>query len=164
MGVYMMLMTDPDEISPNEDLVNEFRLAHGDLEVVRNARDKVCRAIPSDSQLTICRELVRRGVWPHHYGIYGDGFLELRNAFRAPWAARGCAVLLEQWGIGGSTSKANQIYLNVVRQLGRHAAMLDVVLEAGRSAERHALHDKYKDAIEALVRLMDEERKKAQEE
>lgn len=150
-------------ISPDEDLVTKERLAKGDLEVVENQRGKISRAIPSDSQLTICRELVRRGVWPHHYGIYGDGFLELRNAFRAPWAARGCAVLLEQWGIGVSNSKANQIYLNIIRKLGRHRLMIEAVLEQERAAERYFLHEKYKDAIEVLVTLMDEERTKAEE-
>ena len=84
------------EIQPTEDLITNERLAKGDLEVTYNPRDKINRAIPKD--LTIVKELVRRGFFPQYYEIYGVGLLELRAAFRSPQSVRSNAVLTSQWG------------------------------------------------------------------
>lgn len=158
-------MIDPDEIGPNEDLVSPERLAKGDLEVVRNARGKVCRAMPAAEHLTIIKELVRRGVMPHHYEIYGVGFLELRTAFRAPWAVRSAAVLLEQWGKGVSVSSAGTIYLNVCKGLNyKRVGVVEHVLEERKEFERRDFHDVYKECFERLIELMDEEREKVNKE
>jgi hypothetical protein len=149
-------MIDSDEISPHEDLINPWRLAKGDLEVVKNAKGKVSRAIPSDSQLTICKELVRRGVWPHHYGIYGDGFLELRNAFRAPGAYSRSAALLEIFGLSGTGGTAADIYIAVCKKAGsKRITILEYVLEQSRIMERFNHHDEYKDSMEILIVHMD---------
>ncbi len=151
------------DIDPSEDLITPARLAKGDLAVATNLRGKISRAIPAN--LTIAKELIRRRVFPYHYEIYGVGFLELRNAFRAPWAVRSSAVLLEQWGVGVSCSKANEVYENVCRRLGlRRIWVIEFVLEQMKDREDAQRHDMYKDCFDHLIEAMDEERSKLQQE
>lgn len=158
------------DISPDEDLVTPERRAKGDLEVVINIRGKVSRAIPA--RLTILKDLIQRGVTPYHYEIYATGFLELRNAFRSPWAVRSSAVLLEQWGIGVSNGQADSIYQAVCRGIGSsRIEIIQYVSEAqerriGRSKPREVERRRevltgYKEALERLVHIMDEERERA---
>lgn len=154
---------DPHEIPPDEDLITKARLAKGDLMVAKNLRGKVCRAIPM--KLTLIKELIRRDVFPYHFEIYAVGFLELRNAFRAPWAVRSSAVLLEQWGVGISNSKADAIYQNVCRQVGIwRTGVIEFVVESGKEHENIKHHELYQDCFARLVAAMDEQREKAKEE
>jgi hypothetical protein len=144
----------------DEDLVTEARLAKGDLLVVKNWRGRVIHAIPKN--LTIIKELIRRRVFPHHYEVYGIGFMELRNAFRAPWAVRSSAVLMEQWGIGVSNSKATEIYQHVCRELGnRRIDIIEFVVEASMDRLDQRKLDLWKDSFERLIATMDEERELA---
>jgi hypothetical protein len=152
-----------DEISPKEHLVNEFRLAKGDLEVTYNLQKKINAAIPKN--LTIIKELIRREVFPHHYEIYGVTFLELRAAFRAPWAVRSSAVLMEQWGIGISNNKATEIFEIVCRKIGiGNIRIIEYVIEELKEKEDIAAHEDYKKCFESLIDAMDEERKRVIEE
>jgi hypothetical protein len=147
------------EISPDEHLITPERLAKGDLEVAHNLRDKISRAIPAN--LTLIKELVRRGVFPHHYEIYGVTFLELRAAFRSPWGVRSSAVLLEQWGIGMSVSKADNIYQHVCRALGTEKiTIIEFVMERMKDVENKKHHGAYRGCFEKLVETMDEERER----
>lgn len=148
-----------EEISPDEDLVTPERLAKGDLEIAVNLRGKVSRAIPAN--LTIIKELIRRKVFPYHYEIYGVGFLELQAAFLAPWSARSSAVLLEQWGIGVSNSRASEVYQNVSRRIGgKRIEILKYVVEQAKEKEYRQHHEMYKDCFEMLISIMDEERER----
>lgn len=154
------MAVDPHEIPPDEDLISPERLAKGDLMVAKNMRGKVCRAIPTN--LTLIKELIRRGIFPYHYEIYGVGFLELRAAFRAPWAVRSAAVLMEQWGIGLSNSKADAIYQNVCRQVGIwRTGVIEFVVESSKEHENSKHHEMYQDSFARLVLSMDEERERA---
>jgi hypothetical protein len=156
-------LSGKDEIQPNEDLVNPWRLAQGDLVVARNLRGKVCRAIPST--LTIMKELVRRGIFPHHWEIYGVGFLELRNAFRSAQAPRSSAVLMEQWGVGISGGRGNEIYELVARKIGvPRAHIVEAVVERPAVEEVVSAHWQYKNAFELLVEVMDHERERLYQE
>lgn len=150
-------MLNPEEISPDEDLVNSWRLAQGDLEVAKNARGKICRAIPA--RLTIVKELIRRGIFPFHYEVYGVGFLELRAAFRTPWAVRSAAVLMEQWGVGVSIGRADEVYENICRKMGKwRINVVEFVATEEKDAECLEHHVWYKECFERLVGIMDEER------
>ncbi len=164
-----------EEISPEEDLVNPYRMAKGDLEVAYNLRGRVSRALPA--QLTIVKELIRVGRFPYHYEVYGVGFMELRNAFRSPWGTKSSAVLLEQWGIGVSVSRADSIYQVVCKRLGLDNIMvIEYVTEAKerrnvkREADRVGKEKRkdyllvYKDAFTKLVEIMDEERERLKQE
>lgn len=164
-----------DEIQPTEDLVTPERRAKGDLEVAINGRGKVSRAIPAN--LTIIKELTRRGSFPHHYEIYGVGFLELQAAFLAPWRARNSVALLErealeQLGLVISNSKADEMYQHVSRLFGvQKMAVVQWVVE---SSERRIIRPRnkelkerrqnrigmFKECFEELVKLMDEERER----
>lgn len=163
------------EISPDEDLVNEFRLAKGDLMVVVNGRGKISHAIPAG--LTIMKDLVRRGVFPYHYEIYGVGFLELQSAFRTPLRAKCSSVLLEQWGVGVSAGRAAGLYIDICKGLGnRRVGMLEFVLENRerrnlRNAKlAEAIEERRKDfsdgveqmaeCFERLVEIMDAEKER----
>lgn len=148
-----------EEITPDDDLITPERLAKGDLEVAKNLKGKINRAVPI--QLTIIKELVRRRVFPYHYEIYGVGFLELRNAFRAPWGVRSAAVLLEQWGVGISNSKADSIYQEVCRKIGQERIhVIEFVVEEMNNREEVCKHQDYKKSFELLVAAMDEERER----
>ena len=157
------------EISADEDLITPERRKKGDLDVALNLKGKVSRAIPA--QLSVIKELIRRGTFPYHYEIYGVGFLELRNAFRAPWASRSSAVLLEQWGVGVSNSKADNIYQAVCRGLGvpRIELIIDTLERVERRKVKGAVGWKggerranrlelQKLAFDKLIELMDTER------
>jgi hypothetical protein len=164
-------------ISPDEDLINPWRRAKGDLLVVVNGRGKVSHAIPSN--LTIIKELIRREVLPYHYEIYGVGFLELQSAFRTPFRAKCSSVLLEQWGVGASAGRAAAIYLNVCRALGdKKISRIEFVLE---TRDRRVSKKKFagdlrrerrtEDAItefcgcfERLIELMDKEKEELKKE
>lgn len=157
-----LMAIDPNEISPNEDLISPHRFAKGDLMVARNMRGKISRAIPAN--LTLIKELIRRDIFPYHYEIYGVGFLELRTAFRSPWAVRSSAVLLEQWGIGLSNSKADAIYQNVCRSVGIwRTGVIEFVVESSKEHENKVHHELYRDCFSRLIASMDEEREKAYE-
>ncbi len=146
-------------IDSTEDLITKERLAKGDLEVAVNLRGKISRAIPAN--LTIIKELIRKRVFPYHYEIYGVGFLELRNAFRAPWASRSSAVLLEQWGFGVSNSRADSIYQSVCRQVGvEKMRVVEFVIESPKEKDDVEKHDEYKNCFDKLVEAMDEERER----
>ncbi len=163
MGAYKEMMIDPNEITPEEDLVTPERLAKGDLEVARNLKGKVSRAIPA--HLTIIKELIRRDVAPFHYEVYGVAFLELRAAFRSPWAARSAAVLLEQWGIGVSYGQANSVYQNVCKRLEPwRIRVIEHVLEDVKELEKKGYLPTYRDCFDLLVTAMDEERARMIEE
>lgn len=152
-----------DEIPCDEDLVTPERLAKGDLEVAINLRGKISRALPSN--LTIIKELIRRRVLPYHYEIYGVAFLELRAAFRAPWGVRSSAVLLEQWGVGVSSSRADEVYENVCKALGENKIkVVQYVLEEMKEKEHRNHHEEYKDCFEILTQVMDAERQRIFEE
>lgn len=158
------MSVDKNEIPPTEDLITPERLAKGDLEVATNTKGKISRAIPSN--LTIVKELIRRGVFPYHYEIYGVGFLELRAAFRAPWRIRNSVALLEkealeQLGIVVSNTRADEIYQRVWRRLGtRKINIIQYVLEEMKEKEKREDHGTYKESFEYLVFYMDEEREK----
>ena len=146
-----------------EDLVNVWRMAHGDLEAVVNGRGFISRAVPV--RLTIIKELIRRGIFPYHWEVYSIGFCELRNAFLSPWGVRSSAVLLEQWGVGVSTSRADSIYQAVARGLGaRRSGLVQYLVEEPKEKEVRAAHSIYKDCLERLVAIMDEEREKLYQE
>lgn len=150
-----------NDIEPTQDLITPERLAKGDLHVVLNWRGKVTAAVPM--KLSLVKELIRRGVIPYHYEVYGVGFLELRAAFRAPWNVRSSAVLLEQWGIGVSENKASGVYQNVYRRVGAYPiSVIEFVLEANKESEDNSKHQVYKDSFEKLVSAMDEERDRLQ--
>ena len=156
-------MNPKDEISPDEDLINPWRLAQGDLEVAKNLKGKVSRAIPAN--LTIAKELIRRGVFPYHFEVYGHGFLELQNAFRAPWAAKCSAVLLEQWGAGVSNSLANEIYQTVYRKTGgKRIEVIRFAIEENKNRESEMGLLVYKECFERLIEAMDEERERVSSE
>jgi hypothetical protein len=156
-------LADYDEIDPSEDLISPERLAKGDLEVATNMRGKINRAIPAN--LTIIKELVRRGVWAYHMEIYGVGYIELRNCFRAPWTARSCAVLLEQWGQGVSRGIAGEIYQNVNRKLGKNAiGWIEYVVEEPKEKEDPRFHGVWEECFNRLIAAMDEEKKRIEEE
>lgn len=145
------------DISPEEDIVTPERLAKGDLETSCNSRGKINHAI--SARLTIMKELVRRDIFPYHYDIYGVQFLELRAAFRSPWNMRSSAVLLEQWGVGLSGSRADEIYQNVCRRIGsRRIDVIQYVMEQPKEKEHKNNHEAYKESLEALIAAMDEER------
>lgn len=162
-----------DDVSPDEDLVNKWRLAKGDLRVAVNARGKISHAVPA--KLTIIKDLVRREILPRHYEIYGVGFLELQNAFRAPLKAKCSAVLLEQWGIGVSEGMAAGLYMNVRRQVGTPwVNLIEFLLETMERRKRHVMvkverrkHEEntheFTCCFERLVEIMDEEREKLSE-
>lgn len=123
-------MSENENVQVDEDLVNKWRVAQGDLRVALNARGKISHAIPL--QLTIIKDLIRRGIFPYHYEIYGVGFLELQSAFRTPMKAKCSAVLLEQWGVGPSSGNAAGIYLNVCKMLGNvRVKKIEFLLENG---------------------------------
>lgn len=152
--------TDPATNADAEDLITPERLAKGDLQVARGAGGRVRLAIPAG--LTIVKELVRRGVFPYHYEIYGVGFLELQNAFRAPWAPRSGAVLMEQWGVGVSAGAANEIYELVYRKIGTSRVIIvEQVVTYPKEYEERSRHKDYESAFEALCAAMDEERERA---
>ncbi len=154
---------DDEDISPTEDLVTEERLAKGDLQAVRNWRNKVIAAVPLN--LTIVKEMIRRGVFPYHYEVYGVGFLELQAAFRAPWNVRSSAVLLEQWGVGMSDSRAGDIYQNVFRKVGpKRIEVVEYVVSRGKENMVPDWIGYYKECFDKLVEVMDEEREKAYNE
>lgn len=156
-------MLDPYEIPPEEDLVTPERFAKGDLEVAKNHKGRIHRALPRN--LTIIKELIRRDVFPLHYEIYGVNFLELRNAYRAPLAARLSAVLLEQWGAGVSHSWASSIYQRINKSLGRpRIRVVEFVLEESQDRENPQDHELYKESFEMLIGSIDEERERIQEE
>lgn len=156
-----MNMTNKWEIDPNEDLVTPERLAKGDLQVARNLRGKISRAIPAD--LTIAKELVRRGIFPYHYEIYGVGFLELQAAFRAPWAAKKMMGAMEQLGGGNlSGSQVDAMYEHVARELGQEKVyIVQYVIEQNKNKEDTGSHELYRKCFEALIEAMDEERESA---
>jgi len=156
-----------DEISPDEDLVNKWRLAKGDLIVAVNGRGKISHAIPAT--LTILKDYIRKGVFPYHYEIYGVGFLELQSAFRTPMKAKCSSVLLEQWGIGESSGYAAGFYLNVRKAIGTYrAGLLGMTLENTERRKRRISVIKERrntlraeeiaDCFERLIEIMDEER------
>lgn len=146
-----------------ENLVTAERLAKGDLEVAMNGKGLVSRAVPL--RLTIIKELVRRGIFPYHFEVYGVGFMELRNAFRSPWAPRSAAVLLEQWGVGVSNSRGNEVYQVACRKLGvRRVSVVEFVVESNKDHEDRRAMEDYKDCFELLVEVMDEERSRIFEE
>lgn len=157
-----------DEISPDEDLVNEWRRAQGDLLVAVNSRGKISHAIPL--RLTIMKELIRKEFFPYHYEIYGYGFLELQNAFRSSSNAKCSSVLLEQWGVGVSNGNAATTYLTVCRLLGnKRIAQIQFMLE---TVERRKIKDglvhkerrnedsynEYAKCFERLIEIMDLEK------
>ncbi len=160
--IYSVSM-EPEFFDPVEDLVTPERLAKGDLQVVYNLRGKVSRAIPAD--LTIIKELIRRRVFPHYFEVYGVGFLELRAAFRAVSGVRSSAVLLEQWGVGVSNSRAGEVYQTVCKRLGSwRINVIQYVIEESKDREIEAHHSAYKDCFERLAKAMDEERERVRKE
>lgn len=154
-----------EPIGPEEDLVNPFRLAKGDLSIKKNLKGKISYAGVVDK--SIAKILLRNGVLQQHHEVYGLGFLELRNAFRHPWMPRSCAVMLEQWGIGASVGNATEIYQNVCRGMrGRGLEVVQYVMEneedvAGRRlwAEKYS-NGLYQEHFDRLVELMDAERER----
>lgn len=167
-------MQELENISSSEDLINKWRLAQGDLLVAVNAKGKISHAIPA--KLTIIKELIRRGIFPYHYEIYGVGFLEMQNAFRGPIRAKCSAVLLEQWGIGVSSGQAAGLYLAVCRQLGKHRTariefLLEMVERRKKVNEIFYLNDRrqsesveeFAKCFERLIEIMDAERAKLEE-
>lgn len=167
---------NPDEIDVTiEHLITKERRAKGDLEVAINSKKYISRAIPA--RITIIKELVRVRVLPYHYEIYGVGFLEFQNAFRAPWAIRKMMGLLEQLGGGLSSSQVDAIYENVYRKLGKdRVAIIEFVLntQERRTIKKDSvtiLKDRRKDNVptlkncfEKLVEAVDEERRRVYEE
>lgn len=150
-------------LGPDVDLVNRWRLAKGDLESAKNERKKVCLAVPL--QLTIVKELVRRGIFPYHYEIYGVGFLELRSAFRSPWACRKMTGLVEQLGRGLSNSQVEAIYEIVCKKVGiERIQVVEFVLEQNKELEHKKDHNLYRDSFDRLVIAMDEARKEVAED
>lgn len=153
-------MIDSYEITADEDLVNEWRRAKGDLEVAKNGKGNICLAIPAN--LTIVKELVRRRIFPYHYEIYGVGFLELRSAFRSPWAFRKMTGLVEQLGRGLSNSETEALYEIVCRRVGlRYIQVIEFVLEQPKEKEEKDHHNLYKESFDKLVTSMDEARSDA---
>lgn len=146
--------------NPAEDLISEERLAKGDLVVTYNGRGKIKSAVPGH------RYIIDRLVWgellDYHHAVYGVGFLELRTAFRAPWATRISAVLLEQFGKGVSLSRATEIYQNVCNGFrGRGQAVVEYALETevDSSPDRYGV-GLYQEHFQRLVELMDQERER----
>lgn len=161
-----------DATTPDEDLVNKFRLAKGDLLVATNGRGKISHAIPS--RLTVIKEYIRREVFPYHYEIYGMGFLELQNAFRSPTRAKCSSVLLEQWGIGASKGFAAAMYMGVCRKVGqRRIGQVEFFLETPERRKTNVAVKKDRRLSESLddfdksfirlVEIMDEERERLKE-
>lgn len=146
-------------ISSEEHLVTPERLAKGDLHVQYNAKGFIKAALPTDRY--VVKRLVKNGLLEYHHEIYGVGFLELRAAFRAPWATRISAVLLEQFGVGVSLSRATEIYQNVCRGLrGRGIEILEYALELENARQDKYSVGLYQEHFERLVQLMDEERER----
>lgn len=151
------------DIPPTEDLVLPERLAKGDLFYTKNLKGKINRAAQIDR--SVIKELLRLEVLQFHHEIYGFGFLELRAAFRAPWAASSSAVLLGQWGIGISPSKAGEIYQNVCRGMrGRGLEVVQFALEGTKERAWKYERGLYQEHFERLVSLMDEERERISRE
>lgn len=149
-------------ISPEEDLLTPERAAKGDLIVKRNGKGYINGAVLIDR--LIIKKLVYNGILEYHHEIYGVGFLELRAAFRSPWAARISAILLEQFGKGISISHATEIYQNVCRGIrGRGLEVIQFALEVedelGEQIRRYDV-GLYKEHFERLVGLMDNERER----
>lgn len=153
-------MVKKDEfITADEDVITPERLAKGDIFVGKNAKGKISTAAVIDN--SIIKALIDRNSLQSHHEIYGLGFLELQAAFRAPWMVKSCAVLLAQWGVGISGSRATEIYQNVCR--GMRGRGIEVV--------QHAMNERadiivrypvglYQEHFDRLVSLMDEERER----
>lgn len=163
-----------EDITPDEDLVNKWRLAQGDLLVAVNGRGKISHAIPA--RLTIMKELIRKEQFPYHYEIYGMGFLELQNAFRSPMAAKCSSVMLEQFGIGASSGNASGLYLNACRLLGnKRVGQLEFLLgtmerrkktlEVFKGIERRTEENmnEFSKCFERLIEIMDAEKERLAE-
>ena len=153
-------------IAADEDLITPERLAKGDLLVSMNGKGMISSAVPL--QRFVIKELIRRSVLDHYHEIYGMGFLELRAAFRAPWAVRSCAVLLEQWGKGLSISHATDIYQNVCRgftgsrgvEVIQFALETEVGVEEPQRVVARYSNGVYLEFFDKLVGKMDEERER----
>ena len=166
------IMKKPDFIplSPEEDIVTPERVAKGDLDVRYNSKKKIDSAAVRDN--VIIKELIRLRVLDTFHEIYGLSFLELRAAFRAPWAPKCSAVLLEQWGTGVSMSKATEIYQNVCREFlgGRGLEIIQYALEMEISEENKIVriakysNGLYQEFFEKLVGVLDAEREKRKKE
>lgn len=144
------------------DRVNRFRLAQGDLEVAKNSKKKICVAIPNS--LTIVKHLVSKGIFPYHYEIYGVGFLELRSAFRSPWAFRKMTGLVEHLGRGLSNSQVEVIYEKVCKKTGLdHILVVEYLMDTMAPKDMIGQDPRWKDSFERLIVAMDESRREAEE-
>ena len=166
-------MKKPDFIplGPEEDIVTPERVARGDLNVSYNSKGKINSAMVRDN--VIIKELIRLRVLDTFHEIYGLSFLELRAAFRAPWAPKCSAVLLEQWGIGVSVSSATEIYQNVCREFWgsrgleiiQYALEREIPIESPEQIKIDMIakysNGHYQEFFEKLVTVLDEEREKA---
>jgi hypothetical protein len=154
-----MKKKDFEPITADEDLVTPERLKKGDLWVGYNAKDNINKAAVNEN--TIIKFLVKNDILNHHHEIYGLGFLELQAAFRAPWATRSCAVLLEQWGTGTSVGRATEIYQNVCRGLlGRGLEVVQFALNETKLKSSTFSNGLYQEHFEKLVAVMDAERER----
>lgn len=154
-----------------ENLITPERLAKGDLEVSHNGKGMIHRAIPMN--LTIIKELIRRRAFPHHFEIYGIGYLEMRASYLAPFRARGSVALLEkealeQLGINVNPTQTSELYRFVQKNLGvDRCKMVQWVVESEERRKpkknqpafvekRVSKVDLYKNCFERLAKCMDE--------
>lgn len=146
-----------------EGIVTVERAAKGDLAVKWNVEGVVIDAV--SLVRFVVNELIAREWLDIHHEAYGLGFLELRAAFRSPWAARSGAVLLEQWGIGMSAGIAASVYQTVSREIGgKGVEIVGYCMETpfvdveslGRFSKGH-----YQEYFDKLVVAMDTERERA---
>lgn len=153
-------------ISSDEDLITPERMAKGDLDTEENSKGFIRTAIPK--KLFVIDKLIYNGLLEPHHEIYGVGFLELRSAFRAPWAARVSAILMEQFGKGVSISKATEIYQNICRGInskGIEVIQYALEIRGNKESETQSLLMRYEISIyqeyfNKLVSHMDEERER----
>ncbi len=146
-----------------ESLITDERLAKGDLRTVVNGKGFIKTAEPNERY--IIEKLVRDEKLDYYHAIYGVGFLELRAAFRSPWATKISAVLLEQFGVGISLSRATELYQNVCRgMLGRGLEVVQFAMEMGTTHISSYSIQLYQEHFQRLVDLMDEERRRIYDE
>lgn len=152
-------------IGADEDVVTPERMAKGDLSTTRNAKGKINGAAPHDKY--VIDKLLKNGVLEHHHKMHGLGFLELRAAFCAPWAAKSSAILLAQWGAGVSLSRATEIYQNVTKRLlGKGTRVIQYALEVEVAEEIGEGYSRaiYQEYFDNLVTYMDEELERIRKE
>jgi hypothetical protein len=145
-----------------EDVITTNRMQKGDLVVTKNAKGRIVGA--KETMRYVVQKLIADGYLDQHHEIYGIAFLELRHAFTAPFGTKSFCVTLDSLGLGVSVGHASDLYLRVVKDIGKNTvSIIDHALTDSIANVKKYKNQQYVDAFESLCKTMDYRRTEIRE-